>query len=365
MTATCRSLWRKHRVRRLALALELFAPTTGRGELGRVFASTLLLLAALLAPGCSRNKAEDDTAAFEIVKTYDRGPLSVSLKIEHAKITVADRLRVVLEAVAPESLEVKLPGPSEKLGEFAVADSRAAQPRLVEGGRVLHQRSYVLEPFLAGTYKIPPLTVGYAEKQSQAAAPLELSTEEVTIEVASVLPEGEKPQIKQIADPVDMPAPWWPWALAAVALAALIGGLLWWRRRKRLEREAIPPPAPHEVAYADLEKLLASGLLEKGEAKLFYLRLSNVLRHYIEDRFGLRAPEQTTEEFLVELRQGQPFGPAHKELLQSFLEHCDLVKFAELQPTRGEAETTVALCRRFIDETRYEQSTTPEPVAAT
>ena len=108
-----------------------------------------------------------------------------------------------------------------------------------------------------------------------------------------------------------------------------------------------------------------SGLLEKGEAKLFYLRLSNVLRHYIEDRFGLRAPEQTTEEFLVELRQGQPFGSAHKELLQSFLEHCDLVKFAELQPTRGEAETTVALCRRFIDETRYEQSTTPEPVAAT
>jgi hypothetical protein len=96
---------------------------------------------------------------------------------------------------------------------------------------------------------------------------------------------------------------------------------------------------------------------------LFYLRLSNVLRHYIEDRFGLRAPEQTTEEFLAELGRGQPFAPAHKELLQSFLEHCDLVKFAELEPTRGEAETAVALCRQFVDETKHEEAPTPELVS--
>ena len=56
-----------------------------------------------------------------------------------------------------------------------------------------------------------------------------------------------------------------------------------------------------------------------------------MLRHYIEDRFGLRAPEQTTEEFLAELRQKHVFGERQKDLLRAFLEHCDLVKFAELQ----------------------------------
>ena len=92
---------------------------------------------------------------------------------------------------------------------------------------------------------------------------------------------------------------------------------------------------------------------------------ATAITNYIEDRFGLRAPEQTTEEFLAELGRNQSFGPAHKERLQEFLEHCDLVKFAEMQPTRDEAETSVALCRRFIDETRHEESKQPEPVGAT
>lgn len=337
-----------------------------QGLAGGVCFATLLLLLTFIAGGCSRSVApNEDETAFEIVKTYEQGPLRVDLKVERSKISVADRLRVVLDVTAPESQEVELPERSEKLGEFAVAEFRTPQPRLLDDGRVLHQRFYVLEPFLAGEYKVPPLVVRHAQKQSPAAEPQESSTEEVTIEVASMLPPNEQqPQIKEIAEPVEMPAPWWPWVVAGVALAALLTGLIWWRRRKHLE-EAVPPPAPHEVAYRELEKLLASGLLEHGEAKLFYLRLSNVLRHYIEDRFGLRAPEQTTEEFLVELRQSQPFGPAHKELLQSFLEHCDLVKFAELEPTRAEAETAVALCRRFIDETRHEEATTLEPVGAT
>jgi hypothetical protein len=358
MTATDRKSWTKQ----------------GPSRAVRVSIALGLLAAATLAPGCSRN-AVNESEAFEIVKTYEQGPLRLDLKVEKSKITVADRLRVILEASAPESEEVKLPGRGQKLGEFTVAESNAPQPRLIEGNRVLHQRSFVLEPFLAGEYKIPPFTVRYAPKQSAASGsgaaagevgePQEISTEEIPIEVASLLAEGEQqPQLKEIADPVDMPAPWWPWVAAAIAAAALLAALLWWRRRKRLEQDAVPPPAPHELAYQELEKLLAAGLLEKGEAKLFYLRLSNVLRHYIEDRFGLRAPEQTTEEFLVELRNSQPFGPAHRERLQAFLEHCDLVKFAEMQPTAGEAETSVALCRRFIDETRHEESTPLETVAA-
>jgi hypothetical protein len=331
----------------------------------RAFVASISLAITLLAGSCSQNQEPEDATAFAIVKTYEQGPLHVELKVEREKISVADRVSVVLEATAPETLGIELPERTDKLGEFLVADARTAQPRLVGDGRVLHRRSYVLEPFLAGEYKIPPFTVRGAEKQSSDAERPEIVTDEIAIEVVSVLPQGEQqPELKEIAEPVDMPAPWWPCVAGGVALAALLAALLWWRR-KRLEREAIPPPSPHEVAFAELEKLLASGLLEKGEAKLFYLRLSNVLRHYIEDRFGLRAPEQTTEEFLAELQRGQPFAPKHNESLQAFLEHCDLVKFAELQPTPQEAATSVELCRKFIGETKQEEMSELEAVGAT
>ena len=69
------------------------------------------------------------------------------------------------------------------------------------------------------------------------------------------------------------------------------------RRKAGAEREEKIPA--HEQAYRELERLLARELIEKGQVKEFYAGVSGVLRRYIENRFGLKAPERTTEEFLV------------------------------------------------------------------
>ncbi len=92
-----------------------------------------------------------------------------------------------------------------------------------------------------------------------------------------------------------------------------------------------------------------------GEVKLFHLKISDILRHYIENRFGFKAPERTTEEFLTELSMARPeknsLLGSHKTLLADFLTHCDLVKFAKHEPTITESEKTVAICREFIEKT--------------
>jgi len=139
-------------------------------------------------------------------------------------------------------------------------------------------------------------------------------------------------------------------ALGILALAA--GAYFLWKRRRKAEEETVPPVPPHEQAYEALEKLLREDLLTQGQVKLFYLRLSNILRHYIEGRFSLRAPERTTEEFLIDLRAGDDFSAEQKALLRRFLEHCDLVKFAKHDPTRAEIDQSVDACRNFIDETK-------------
>jgi hypothetical protein len=204
-----------------------------------------------------------------------------------------------------------------------------------------------LEPFLPGEYEIPALTARFGEDVT-------IETEPVTVTVQSVLPPeaGEAPDIKEIAPPVSLSRGWWwLWVLAVALAAAAALWYFWWRRRKSAE-EAELLPQPHEVALRALRDLMAQDLIAKGQAKLLYLRLSAILRHYIEGRFGLLAPEHTTEEFLYEVRDDARFSDSQKQLLREFLEHCDMVKFAEYQPAREEIDDTINTCAQFIAETK-------------
>lgn len=312
--------------------------------------------------------AEGSKEHFEIDKTYERGPLKFSVKVSKKEITIAERVRLVLEALADEGYEVELPKFGDKLHEFGIVDYISPPPKLVGGGKVRIEKSYVLEPFLSGEYKIPPMKVLFWQRpagdvvKAQESKKHELETEELTVKVTSLLPEkAAKLAIKDIAGPVELPAAsrawlWWVFAGCAGGGSALVAILLWWLRRKRAEAP-LPKFAAHEIAYHRLEALLAEKLIETGQVKLFYQRLSDVLRHYIEHRFGLHAPERTTEEFLDELRTSQALEERFRPLLGEFLTHCDLVKFAEHRPTNAEIQRAFDACKEFIEATKVEEKT--------
>ena len=104
-----------------------------------------------------------------------------------------------------------------------------------------------------------------------------------------------------------------------------------------------------------LERLLSEDLIEGKRYSEFTARVSDILRYYIEDRFGLKAPERTTEEFILEAGEGLPVESFQKEILKDFLTHCDLVKFATLEPTAENVKNTFNTCRDFIDSTKSEE----------
>jgi hypothetical protein len=87
--------------------------------------------------------------------------------------------------------------------------------------------------------------------------------------------------------------------LAILVVAAL-------RRRKRQPIEPRRQTA-EEIAQAALALLLAENLPGRGLVKAFYLRLTGIVRQYVEDTTGIRAPEQTTEEFLRDMRSSTAF----------------------------------------------------------
>ena len=102
-----------------------------------------------------------------------------------------------------------------------------------------------------------------------------------------------------------------------------------------------------------------------ADAPLFCIAVSDALRVYLEERFNFRAPERTTEEFLLDLKATTLLATEQKQSLAEFLEECDLVKFARFEPTEDELRRLHDAALRLVDETQYERIATAEVTAGT
>jgi hypothetical protein len=163
--------------------------------------------------------------------------------------------------------------------------------------------------------------------------------------------------IRDIKPPVALPDPlaWLWWTLAVVGVVAVALTVWFLLRRKRLvARIAIVIP-PHVRA----REKLAEALRFVGDPKLFCTMVSDTARVYLEERFKLRAPERTTEEFLIELRTSPHLTRDQKQSLGAFLESCDLVKFARFEPTEQALRELHDSALRLVDETQYEAVAVP------
>lgn len=324
---------------------------------------------AWLLPGCGPRegtKVEKDPG-FE--RTVDRGPHAVTIRLDRVKPTVADRVNLELEVRAAEEWKVTWPVVKGKLGkekdaEFQVMDQGETLPVLLPDGRTKRARNYVLEPFLPGSYTIPAQEIRL-EKPGVEAQRIE--TEEVQVEVRSLLGNKETVDLHDIAPPVRLPEKgkwgWLGWLLGAGLLGA--GGWWWWRHRKSEAAVAALPPRPaHELAFEELDALEALDLPGQGQTKRCYQELSLILRRYVENRFGVHAPGQTTEEFLFYQSRSGLLEQRHQLLLKEFLQHCDLVKFAELEAGPEQVRKAFEVCRSFVSETMAKVETGEQTVAA-
>jgi hypothetical protein len=312
-------------------------------------AAALLLLLPLLPLACGA--PAPGQRRFELEKDYGQGrSVSFAVRVSRLKITTAEQVSLELESRADEAWRVAFPEVADVLGQFRVSEREAERRHLGRDGALTVTRAYTLEPSLPGSYEIPPLSLSFGEAGEEF--PFSLTSEPITVEVSSVLPPtlGEQ-DLEEIAGPVGLPSRRWLWfgggAAAAAVLAA--GAVLLLRRRLR-GAAARQPLGSGEAALAELQELLTRGLAEQGLFREFYQGLSDLARRYVERRYAIRAPERTTEEFLHEA-QGSPALSGHSELLRRFLTHCDLVKFARLEPEAGEVAAAVEACRSFITRT--------------
>ena len=331
-----------------------------------VISTAICISSTLMLFACNPDSVQKTgTEEQGFSQSYIQGQLTLDQRTGKKEITIAEQFKVVLETSVPENMAVEFPTYSASLGDFTLIDVKNHPARMTGTGdniRIIHAATYFLEPYLPGTYTIPKMTVTFIDRNNDAEF-TRLVTEEIEIAVKSLLDKDNgSVEIKDIKGPLSLPENT-ALQILLVGIGLLlvmlgIAGFLYWQKIAGNKKPPEVQLRPEEIALQELERLLAEDLLTRGEVKLFHLKISDILRHYIENRFGIRAAERTTEEFLTELSvtksQRNSLLGSHKTLLADFLIHCDLVKFAKHEPTIAESEKTVSICREFIEKTRKE-----------
>ena len=283
--------------------------------------------------------------------------VEIQARVEPKAVTIGTPFRYTMRIVADKEIELVIPQLAGQIGEFQVTDFGSVAPH-EEHGRVVLENWYTLLTYRPGDLIVPGPSLQYRVPGSDLES---VAAPDALVMVQSLLDQpGKTPpaDVRDIKAPVAVPRDYRPLlylVAGALGLVALVAGLSWAINRRRHAPAAAPRPA-HEVALEALAKLHAARLIEAGKHEEFYIRLSDIVRGYLEVRFHLRAPEMTTEEFLQVAQRDPQLTPPQRSLLGTFLSEADLVKFARYVPSADDAERVHRAAREFV------QSTAPREV---
>ncbi|MFI4873854.1 MAG: hypothetical protein ACIALR_00845 [Blastopirellula sp. JB062] len=288
----------------------------------------------------------DDTPATSRVISH--GPVTATMTLEKRQAQIAEPLTATLTVDAPAGVLITLPQNQMKLGAFNVLSSSDAADLPTSEGRQWIRR-YQLESLTPGEQIVPSISIAYSDQRSGAPTSDVAQSPELKVMITSVLEGSPDPlKFRDIHGVVELAvadAPseaWLYWSLGGgICLAAAGAALLLWPvRNKRLSAKA--------QALAQLAQLQSSDLLQAGQTELFYVRLTNILRQYVERELNIAAPRLTTDEFLEQAVSSDSLNDQLRAMLRSFLTQADLVKFARLEPGRDVADQAIERARQFI-----------------
>lgn len=301
----------------------------------------------------------------QVVENYEvtggpveKGPIKATVKLAKKELSILDRQYLTLEIHAPVEMALQYPALEERLEDYRQVPWRSEE-QSVENGILTTKKYYAFELYESGEQLIPPFQVRYSSGAGEELIEGELKTPILKFNITPVDMKSIAGQSLSPALNIERPAPF-PWleVLSYVAIAIIVIIAIIFTIDKYVQKKQAPPPPPtpaHLIAYAELELIVEKQ--QKGELdhESFVHELTLVLRKYIENRFSIRAYEQTTEEFMDYLVSSQTPLDAHKQVLQRFLEFTDLIKFAAKKVEEEDLQKGFDFTKDFIENTKLEE----------
>lgn len=257
-------------------------------------------------------------------------------------LTVGDKatLKIKAEGLTADNLE------KDKLkllnfGDFELLDVQQGQT-----GEV----NFIISAYKAGKVELLSVDIPYSVNGDAKF----IKTKALQIEIKSVL-DSKKPSrdIYDIKGIFKFGHGMW-WYVKIIIIILIILALIYFiyrhfkkKSKKISDEEMIKNVSPKEYALSQLENLKILGLIEKGQVKEYYDKLSDILRFYVSRVYNIDGMEKTTSELYLLLKDKAPSD--FNRQLKEYLTNCDFVKFAKVIPTQGNIDEDYQKTKEFIE----------------
>ena len=282
--------------------------------------------------------------------------LVVSAAIDSTTLFIGDQTDMHLRATCEVGEQVQLPSFGEQLiPGVEIVDKTIIDTTILNDGRVQYTQYLTLTSFEDSLFYIAPLpfvdgddTVWSESLMLNVVQPFEIDSTDMAIT-----------DIKGI---YKAPIWWWGvlrWLLLVLAITGLLVGGYYLvtylqSRRRGVDGEVIstePQRPAEEVALEKLDLIREQKIWQTGQVKEYHTQLTDVVREYIDRRFGVNSTEQTSDETLCAMRTLLNGKKELYEQLRKMLSLADLVKFAKWTTTPDENEMSLRSAYAFVKET--------------
>ena len=288
--------------------------------------------------------------AFFFLLTSSTAQYGVKATVDSTHLMIGDQLKLHLDVTHPPSAELLPLVLKKKEGDVVEFLAQTKWDTISQGGIVRLRKDMLLTAWDSGFHDVPAIPIAFFSNGVRDTVftrniPLEVLVPEADSILADIKPIIEEPILWQdyIAE------------MAVVGLLLLVA-LLWYVASRIKTKKDLPLPPPiiipaHEKALKKLTELKEQKLWQQGKVKVFHSKLTYIIREYLENRYGIQALEQTTEEILGQMKNmsfDQKLTPKMTQLLQT----ADLVKFAKAEPPTDYHDNALALGEEFVRATK-------------
>jgi len=299
--------------------------------------------------------------AFSVVQTTFAGNVTLKQSLDSAYIIMGRTTTLNIELLknGPLSGSVVVQDKSFP-AEVEISSTGKADTLAMDNDRYQFRRQIVIQSFDSGVYTLPPVL--YIERgETIASSPVSLKVVPVPVDSLK--------DIHDYADVQDSGLRWfdnlpdwlvdgWLWILIGLAVvgAAVWTYLKYFRRKAETKVESKPKEPPYDEAVRRLTELREEHLCENGQEREFYTRLTEILREYLQHRFGINAMEMTSSQILDALESREDTRMS-RSVMDQVLQMADFVKFAKVRPLPDDNVKSFRGAMQFVEDTKPVEQT--------